>query len=161
MKSKIRQRKLIILTWFWSPVFHLCCLLRGWVAHLHHWTDEEVGCPGWKRVWTWEKNFHLENQNNLSCCIVGLHCCQRLVLYLNNIFTIDKHFQTKRFLIKFPFPLRPNPVLWSSSPGPFGPLGQSARFGAGCYIEMALLYHQPHQHGFVGRWKLIFGKNGP
>ena len=28
---------------------------------------------------------------------------------------------------------------------------QPARFGAGCYIEMALSYHQPHQHGFVGR----------
>ena len=28
--------------------------------------------------------------------------------------------------------------------------GQSARFGAGCYIEMAPLYHQPHEHRFVG-----------
>ena len=28
---------------------------------------------------------------------------------------------------------------------------QPARFGAGCYIEMALSYHQPHQHRFVGR----------
>ena len=25
--------------------------------------------------------------------------------------------------------------------GPFGPLGQSACFGAGCYIEMATSYH--------------------
>ena len=50
---------------------------------------------------------------------------------------------------------------WKVPNGPFGPLGQSARFGAGCYIEMALSYHQPHQHRFVGRWKLMFGKNGP
>ena len=27
---------------------------------------------------------------------------------------------------------------------------QPARFGAGCYIEMALSYHQPHQHELVG-----------
>ena len=25
-------------------------------------------------------------------------------------------------------------------------------------IEMALSYHQPHQHELVGGWKLIFGK---
>ena len=37
---------------------------------------------------------------------------------------------------------------------------QSARFGAGCYIKMSLSYHQPHQHRFVNRWKLIFGENG-
>ena len=42
--------------------------------------------------------------------------------------------------------------------GPFGPLGQPACFGAGCYIEMALSYHQPHQHELVGGWKLIFGE---
>ena len=28
---------------------------------------------------------------------------------------------------------------------------QSERFGAGCYIEISLSYHQPHQHRFVGR----------
>jgi len=33
---------------------------------------------------------------------------------------------------------------------PAGPLGQPACFGAGCYIEMALSYHQPHQHKLVG-----------
>ena len=27
---------------------------------------------------------------------------------------------------------------------------QPACFGAGCYIEMALTYHQPHQHELVG-----------
>ena len=27
---------------------------------------------------------------------------------------------------------------------------QPACFGAGCYIEMALSYHQPHQHELVG-----------
>ena len=40
----------------------------------------------------------------------------------------------------------------------FGPLGQSARFGAGCYIEMTLSYHQPHEHGFIGKWKLILAE---
>ena len=42
--------------------------------------------------------------------------------------------------------------------GPFDPLGQPACFGAGCYIEMALSYHQPHQHVLVGGWKRIFGE---
>ena len=29
-------------------------------------------------------------------------------------------------------------------------LGQPACLGAGCYIKMALSYHQPHQHELVG-----------
>ena len=28
--------------------------------------------------------------------------------------------------------------------------GQLACFGAGCYIEMATSYHQPHEHELVG-----------
>ena len=33
------------------------------------------------------------------------------------------------------------PKGWKAPKGPFGPLGQSACFGAGCYIEMATSYH--------------------
>ena len=35
---------------------------------------------------------------------------------------------------------------------------QPACFVPGFYIEMALSYHQPHQHELVGGWKLIFGE---
>ena len=37
---------------------------------------------------------------------------------------------------------------------------QPARFGAGCYSEMATSYHQSHEHRLVGRWKRVFGKKG-
>ena len=30
------------------------------------------------------------------------------------------------------------------------PKGQPACFGAGCYIEMATSYHQPHEYELVG-----------
>ena len=35
---------------------------------------------------------------------------------------------------------------------------QPACFGAGCYIEMATSYHQPHEYKLVGRWTRVFGK---
>ena len=33
---------------------------------------------------------------------------------------------------------------------PKGLKGQPACFGAGCYIEMATSYHQPHEYELVG-----------
>ena len=35
-----------------------------------------------------------------SCWTFGLHCSQRLILYLNNLFYFGEHFQTHRFLVK-------------------------------------------------------------
>ena len=40
--------------------------------------------------------------NNIvpSYCTICPYCCQRLLLYLNNLFSFGEHFQTRRFLIK-------------------------------------------------------------
>ena len=39
-------------------------------------------------------------QRTSSCWTFGLHCSQRLILYLNNLFYFGEHFQTHRFLVK-------------------------------------------------------------
>ena len=38
--------------------------------------------------------------------------------------------------------------------------GQLARFGTGCYIEMATSYHQPHEYELVSGENWFLAKNG-
>ena len=83
-------------------------------------------CIFWKTQF-WEHTFEVEDVFNswCSCLVLGVsasesttctnasnhyilaqmikicfYCCQRLLLYLNNLFTFGEHFQTKRFLVK-------------------------------------------------------------
>ena len=111
----------------------------------------------------WFPQFYFQNIlfDSHKLCLI----CQKILYdsHKKMIFKIYYLTQTNNFwFVKIYFMIHTNNVLlsiytfllpqiiWFPQFFPIGlkgPGGQPACFGAGCYIEMALSYHQPHQHG--------------